>query len=386
VDLNLYFDPVDFAHFEGGAGFSRHTLGHAIRKETLKLKGWSKGDIKVALMGVPVETGTTDRGCSGAPAAIREQLYRLANLATLRGIIDLGDLKPGKSPQDRYFALRDVTEYLADSGVTAVVIGGGQDLSVGISRAFSGKRDYVLSVVDARVDVKIGRQVWDASTFISRILRENPELFQLQMIAIQSHQVPPAVLDFLRVQTFEILTLGQLRDDFSALEPLFRHTTFLSFDISSVRKSDAPGQLHPSANGLFGEEACQVARYAGLSPRLSVFGLFGVNPGADRSGTTPGLAAQMIWYFLEAFAQRRKEDPVTDKTAFTKYYVEMEQHGEPVVFYHHPPTNRWWVGIFGHEGDSLIVPCRENDYKTAVKQEIPDVWWKYARKSDRLSK
>jgi hypothetical protein len=267
-----------------------------------------------------------------------------------------------------------------------VLIGGGQDLGVGISRAFKAKRDFVLSVVDARVDVKTGRQVSDASNFLSRIIRENPEFYHLQMIATQSHLVPPAVLKYLRGMTFETLPLGKLRDDFSALEPLLRHTSFLSFDISAVRHADAPGHFHPSPNGLFGEEACQVARYAGLSPRLSVFGLFEVNPLADVAGCTTGLAAQMIWYFLEAFAHRRREDPSTDKAAFTKYFVEMEEHGEPVVFYHHPPTNRWWIEIFVEEGDSLIVPCLESDYKTAVQQEIPDVWWKYARKSDRLSK
>lgn len=386
MDLNLYFNPVNPDLFSKGSGIGRHTLGYTIGKETGKTADFSGRDVKVALVGVPDETGTSNKGCSGAPAAIREQLYRLASLENLRQIIDLGDLKPGRSPRDLFFALRDVTEYLTDEGITMVLIGGGQDLSAGISRAFKANRDFVLSVVDARVDVKTGRQVSDASNFLSRIIRENPDLYHIQMIALQSHLIPPAVAEYLRRLTFETLHLGILRDDFSALEPMLRHTSFLSFDISAVRQADAPGHIHPSPNGLFGEEACQVARYAGLSPRLSVFGLFEVNPLADASGTTAGLAAQMIWYFLEAFTHRRSEDPLTDKAPLTKYFVEMELHGEPVVFYHHPPTNRWWIEIFGEEGDSRIVPCRESDYKTAVQQEIPDVWWKYARKSDRLSK
>jgi len=386
VDLRLYFHPVNFELLAENQKYGRHSMGHWIGKDTGSFALSKRGEIKVALIGVPEESGTSNKGCSKAPAAIREQLYRLSNLESLRGVVDLGDLKPGKTVRDTWFALRDVVEYLSDSGITTVVTGGGQDLSVGIARAFRGKSDFVLSVADARVDVKTGRQVTGSSNFISRILREHPHLYHLQMIGIQGHLVPPAILAWLREQTFDYLPLGRIRDDFQSPEPLLRNTSFLSFDISAVRQSDAMGQQKAEPTGFFGEEACRIARFAGLSPRLSVFGLFEVNPTLDSRGTTSALAARMIWYFLEAFAQRRSEDPSRDKEPFIKYFVELEKHGEPVLFYHHPPTNRWWIEISAEEGAGTIAPCSENDYKMAVKQEIPDIWWKFALKTDRLSK
>jgi len=93
----------------------------------------------------------------------------------------------------------------------------------------------------------------------------------------------------------------------------------------------------------------------------------------------------MVWYFTEALTHRRNETPESDKSLFTKYFVEIEQM-PPVTFYHQPSTRRWWMEIAVENGENYIVACRETDYLAAAKQEIPDVWWKYTRKSDQLSK
>jgi len=386
MDPGLYFKPVNFEIYNHGGRFSKLTLGYQIQKDTLKSGDLKKGEIKVALIGVPNDTKTMNKGTSGAPGEIRKHLYQLSNIEGFRGIVDFGDLHPGKKEQDICYALRDIVEYLNDSGIVAVVMGGGQDLSIGIARAFREEEAFTMSVVDSRVDLKTGRQVTDASNFLSRILDENPKLFHLQMIGIQSHQVSPSILKYLRNLTYDYVQLGQLRDDLTVVEPILRNTTFLSFDISAIKNSDASGYFRPSPNGLYGEEACQILRYAGLSNKLMVLGLFEVNPVFDPSGLTSGLAAQMIWYFAEALAHRRKESPSGDKAAFTKYFVEMESELPPITFYYHPSTKRWWIEIAREQGDNWIIPCRETDYLIAAKQEIPDIWWKYARKTDKLSK
>jgi len=384
MDISLYFNPVDFDLFMQGERFSKYSLGYFIRKDTLKASWTKKGGIKVAILGVPYESGTSNTGTAKAPDEIRKQLYGMSNLEGLRGVIDLGNLKPGKTSRDIHFALRDVVEYLNDSGIIAVVLGGGQDISIGIARAFRDVRDFTLSVVDSRVDVKTGRQVTGSSNFISRILNETPQIYHLEIIGIQSHLVSPDILEQLKELTFDYVQLGRLRDDFTMVEPLLRNTTFLSFDISSVRQADAKRHFQPSANGFHGEEACRIAHYAGLSNKMKVFGLFEVNPDDDPEKMTADLTAQMVWYFLEARSHRLDADPTTDKSAFVKYYVEMEGH--PMVFYLHGPTGRWWIEIETGENESVIVPCRESDYASAMKREFPDVWWKFARKTDRLSK
>ncbi len=384
MDIGLYFDPVDFDLLGQEEKFSKYSLGYQIRKDTIKALHTKMGSVKAALLGVPYEPVLSNKGTAGAPAVIRKHLYRMGNLEGLGGIIDLGDLKTGRSVQDIYYAMRDVVEYLGDLGIVAVVLGGGQDLTTGIARSFRDCPDFTLSVVDARVDMKSRREMSDSSGFIRRILHENPRLFHLQMIGIQSHLVSSSILEQFREKTFGYIQLGRLRDDFTVAEPVLRNTTFLSFDISSVRQSDAAGHCHPSPNGLQGEEACRLAHYAGLSSKMKVFGIFEVNPEYDPREMTADLAAQMVWYFLEAFAHRKDVDPARDKTPFIQYFVEADALTLP--FYLHAPTGRWWIEVPAGEESQWIIPCHEDDYSLACRHEIPDIWWKYARKSDRLSK
>jgi formiminoglutamase len=384
MDIVLYFNPVNFDLFEKEEKFGRYSLGHFIRKNTQKAAFSKKGEIKIVLFGIPDESGTLNKGTAKAPGIVRKHLYRFGCQDGLRGIVDLGDLKAGKSAADIHFALRDVVEFLSDSGIIAVVLGGGQDLSIGIARAFRDVNDFTMSVVDRRVDIKNSRQVTGSLNFISRILDENPMLFHLQMIALQSHLVPGAVLEKLRQLTFDYIQLGQLRDDFSLAEPILRNTTFLSFDISSIRQADVKGFYEPSPNGLYGEEACRISHYAGLSNKIKVFGLFEINPEYDYRETTSDLAAQMIWYFLEALIHRSNADPSTDLSVFIKYFVDIEGHS--LVFYKHTGTNRWWIEILNEDNENRIIPCRENDYINATKEEIPDIWWKFARKTNKSLK
>lgn len=384
MNLQLYFEPVDFGIFQRKKKFTKHTLGYHIEKESLREMSMAK--CTIAIVGVPDERGTPSKGTAKAPHEIRKYLYSLSNHHASLRIIDLGDLKPGKSQQDLYFALRDVVDYLKEAGIITIILGGGQDLCIGVAKAFQGAREFTLGIADCRVDVKTSRETTDSTNFLSKILRENPGLFHLEMLGIQQHYVSPSILEFLRGQTYEYHQLGNIRDDIHALEPILRNIHFLSFDISALKQSEAGAQQPPNPNGFYAEEACLIARYAGLSNRLWVFGVFELNPSLDKSGLSAALAAQMVWYFIEGASHRRKEDPAIGKNAFTRYYVEMEDHGEALVFYHHPITNRWWIEIFPEEGDSWIIACSDADYKKAILKEIPEIYWKYVRKTARLSK
>lgn len=384
MNLQLYFDPVDFGIYQKKKKFTKHTLGYYIEKESLRETSVSK--CTIAIIGVTDERGASAKGTAKAPGEIRRYLYNLGNHDASVRIIDLGDLKPGKSQQDLLFALRDVVDYLKEAGIITIILGGGQDLSIGVARAFQGLKEFTLGIADCRVDVKTSRESTDSTNFLSKILRENPALFHLEMIGIQQHYVSPAILEYLREQTFDYHQLGKIRDDIHALEPILRNIHFLSFDISALKQQEAGTQQPPNPNGFYSEEACLIARYAGLSNRLWVFGIFELNPAWEKSGLGAALAAQMVWYFTEGASHRRKEDPAIGKNAFTRYYVEMEDHGEALVFYHHPITNRWWMEIFPEEGDSWIIACREADYQKAILKEIPEIYWKYVRKTARLSK
>ena len=93
-------------------------------------------------------------------------------------------------------------------------------------------------------------------------------------------------------------------------EPLIRDSEFISIDMGAVRHADAPGASTPSPNGFFGDELCQITRYAGLSEQANILGFFELNPSSDINGQTAHLAAQAAWYFLEGLSHRIRENPV----------------------------------------------------------------------------
>src|SRR3546814_12884398 len=73
----------------------------------------------------------------------------------------------------------------------------------------------------------------------------------------------------------------------------------LSFDMSAIRSPDAPGNANASPNGLYGEQACHLCRYAGINSRMLSAGFYEFNPSLDSNGQTAILLAQMIWYFMD---------------------------------------------------------------------------------------
>jgi len=387
MDIRYYFKPVHFLKIQDGIYLkNKHSLGYVIEKNTSQLTAENLDTFQVAIIGIPDDTNTLNKGCSHAPDRIRDFLYQLSNIDLKVKIVDLGNLKKGIKHGDLYYAIRDIVDYLNDVKVTALILGGGQDIGLGVARAFKQERYFQMSTVDPKIDLKSGREKYSSSNYISRILKESPDIFHMNFIGYQSYFVPSDVLKKVRHYQFETIRLGKLREDISRAEPLLRDSHFVSFDISSVRIQDAPGYTNGSPNGLYSEEACEISKYAGYSNTLRVFGLFEVNPQKDTKDITSRLAAQMIWYFLEGLTHRIHAEPEKNKTDFIQYNVETEDAGSAMIFYQHTPTHRWWMKLEGLDKQSMLVSCTEEDYKLAAKKEIPPKWLMFIRKIDQLSK
>jgi hypothetical protein len=161
------------------------------------------------------------------------------------------------------------------------------------------------------------------------------------------------------------------------MEPLLRDSDVAVFDIASVRQSDAPGTVSPSPNGFYGEEICLLSRYSGISDKLKVFGLFDVNPEFDIRNQTAGLAAQILWFFLEGFAQKQYETPVlslSNSGRFIRYHVRITDLDEDLIFVKSNLTDRWWIELPADKDNSCYVACSHEDYLKANHNEVPERW------------
>ncbi|NUM51329.1 MAG: formimidoylglutamase [Flavobacteriales bacterium] len=381
--FNEFLSPVDLKKIKSEKDFLPHQIGSCISINTDSNQFILNTDYKIAIIGVDENRGilhenTTD----SAPDEIRKYLYRLTYNASV-SIVDLGNLKNGFTLNDTYFALKHILKELLSKKILPLIIGGSRDLTYANFLAYENK-DLVVNLVAVDSSFRIGNSEVEinAENYLSKIILFQPNfLFNYSNIGYQSYFVSKQETDLLDKLYFDTYRLGVTRTSIQESEPIIRNADFISFDIASIRQSDAPGNFCPSPNGFFGDEACVLSRYAGLSDKLSSIGFYGYAPEKDIHGQTAHLYAQIVWHFIEGVSARKNEFPLADKLGYTKYTVSLKSGTTEIVFYKSKKSERWWMDIPypSHQKiqyeRQLIVPCSYNDYKVACDDEMPDRWW-----------
>lgn len=380
-----YFIPVDFSKFDlNTRDLGKYSLGKSIETFTAKLSEANLSKIQIAIIGVPFDNGDYKTGAGHAPDLIRDQLYGLASMGRNINVADFGNLKSASSLKGAFLALRDIIEYFNESGIVSIIIGGSQDLTVGICEAFRGQQVFSLTAVDAVLNIKKGVESFNSTNYLTRIFKRLPNLFQFSLVGYQNHLVGEKLIKK-TPRVAHHLRLGLLREHFLSAEPILRNSDAATFDMGAVKSTEAPAAKQQNPNGLRGEEICQLARFAGLSNRLKAFGLFELDAEKDTKGITAQLAAEIVWYFIEGFTVRHSDNVFVKNNKVT-YKVEVKDLENPLVFLHEQETNRWWYEVTSYSGEIIVLACSEKDYNTAATNEIPEKWLEYLQKMDSLSK
>jgi formiminoglutamase len=375
MDLNYYFEPVSLDKPDAYFRFSEAMFGRNIRINTASTPIDEISNYQLAILGVTEDRNSFNTGSSEAPNLIRRKLYELFSINEKLRIIDLGNLKQAATPEDTYFGMRDVMTDLLNNQVTAIVIGGTQDITRGLFMAYELQSSLVNVVtIDARIDMDSGPLhsfSWNQPVISS------PRLFRYTTLGHQQYLVNAGHIESLEEKGFDVIRLGPLRSNLMMAEPFLRDAHLVSFDIAAVKQSDAPGTRFPSPNGLMAEEACQLSRYAGLSDLVSCFGIYEINGEYDRGDQTSHLAAQAIWHFIEGFSQRKKERPAPNHTDFKVFMVNHRDMEHALTFYKSQLTGRWWMEIPELQtGKQVFVACSQEEYQQACNHDIPEMWWK----------
>jgi arginase family enzyme len=378
-NLNDYFNPVSierpgYENLTGNAGFPHNISIHTENSPINEIRGF-----KVAILGVPEGRNSADQGSSAAPDAIRMQLYSLAKIPGKVKIIDLGNMKQGTTFNDTLAGLTDILCILLRENIFPLIIGGSSALVTAIDRALtSQKTKYTLIAVDPRIDYTNESEKTDSFSYLNRILSDHKSTFSHYInIGYQTYLNDQQVINRFTKRHSELVRIGDVRQAIYLTEPLFRDSDAAVFDISAIRQSDAPGTAIPSANGFYGEEICLLARYAGISDNLKVFGLFDVCPDLDIRSQTTGLAAQILWFFLEGFSQKQYETPVLSNSKsgrFIKYHVRVTDLEDDLIFVKSNLTERWWIELPDEKEGNIYVACSYDDYLKANRNEVPDKW------------
>ncbi|MFC2119284.1 arginase family protein, partial [Bacteroidota bacterium] len=298
---------------------------------------------------------------------------------------DLGNLKKGKTEKDTFFAFREIFSSLNRKNIPLIILGGSKNISYAVYQSYSESNNSVnITTVNSKIESFNQQGKKDRTNFLEKIITEKDNyLFSYTNIGYQNYYVNDDDIAILNKLLFNTFRLGIVRENIREVEPEIRDTDFLSFDISSIRQADAPAHQDPCPNGFFGEEACQIAKYAGISDRLNCFGLFELNPEYDSNAQTVNLASQIIWYFIEGLKLRKHDLPNDDKSDFKEFIVELSESAHKIIFYKSPRSDRWWMEVpsgKSHHQKSIMVACSYEDYQKACNQEIPDRWLKAFQK------
>ncbi len=369
--------PVSEEVFSSLTFLPRQIIGRNIKIHTKKLGFPEIQGTKIAIIGVEEIRNSFFPTQKYSLENFRKEFYRLYPGNWDFQICDLGDLPNGAEPEDTYFALKEISIHLRQLNIISVIIGGSHDIIYPLYESYKINKQLVNIVsVDNQFDFSQEEELVSGRSYMSKIIMRQPNyLNNYTNLGYQSYLIAQEELDLIEKLHFESIRLGLLLDNISIAEPHLRDADITGFDMK-VLSWDAAQNNSGNPNGIDSRTICSLARYAGLSDRMTSFGIFELFP----SALFDKLIAQILWYFIEGFNCRFDEYPVLTSQGYGKYTVTLSDR--ELVFYQSEKSKRWWIEITNEDylnnkmKRSTLLSCTHQDYLDACNDKLPDRWWK----------
>ena len=301
--------------YEGVASF----LGAPLRLDALQRD--DLGGLDVALIGVPLDLGVTNRpGARFGPRAVRaverigpyHHVHRLPPLTAVKAA-DIGDV-PFRSRYSLDASIEDIEAVfvrIAAAGATPLAVGGDHSVTFPILKALGAKRPVGLVHIDAHCDTGPpfeGAKFHHGGPFRNAVLAGALDPERTIQIGIRGGAEYLWEFSYVSGMTVihaeEMARLGVPKVIKKIHEVVGGGPTYISFDIDSLDPAFAPGTGTPEIGGLSTREALELVRgCAGLD----VVGgdVVEVAPQYDATTNTAQAAAQMLFEILALVALAR---------------------------------------------------------------------------------
>lgn len=310
---------------------------------------------------------------------IRKALYKLFIGNWKTSILDLGNIPSGAETSDTNYALKLLVSELLKKNIVPIILGGSQDLTFAQYRAYDGVKYMVnLSTIDHKFDLGNSDLPMNGQSYVGKMIIDEPyNLFNYANLGYQTFLSPQEEIDLMDKLFFDALRLGVLKNDLTKAEPVLRDSDLLSVDMTSIKTSELGEASHFMPNGLDSMELCALTRYAGMSEKLTSFGLYEIQS-ILKSENFVNLIAQILWYFFEGFNLRLTENISEANNNVTKYSVPVAD--EVLVFFKSEKSKRWWMEIPSAAkinnklSKASLLACDENDYLDACNSVVPERW------------
>lgn len=364
--LSDFLEPINTHVLSDDLGYKEKQIGKLIDVYEEHLPDVDTADI--VLVGCNEQRGNGIVAEGKAADAIRREFYNLYYWHNDIKIVDVGNVRMGKTLADTYAALKIVVHELMELNKLVVVLGGSQDLTLGQYYAFSQSQRAIDSVgVDAVIDINLESNL-RSENFLMEMLTGEPNYTRhYNHIAFQSYLVHPRMLETMDKLRFDCFRAGTVKEHIEDMEPVLRNCQLLSFDIAAIAHAYAPANSI-SPNGLNGEEACTLMQYAGMSRNMQSIGIYGYQPEKDKESLTAKQISHMLWYLMDGKSRGSKEALIDERDSFNEYHIAFAE--VDTVFLQSKKTSRWWMQL----PDKQFIACSYKDYLLASSNEIPERW------------
>ena len=281
----------------------------------------SAKDLDIAIIGVPLDIGTSNRtGSRYGPRQIRAEsvLVRPYSMATRAApfdsfqIADIGDVPLNTFSLEK--SIKIIERYydkVIVEGTRTVSLGGDHTITLPILRALAKRYGKMALVhVDAHADINdtmFGEKITHGTIFRRALEEGLIDGSRMTQIGLRATGYSAEDFDWSRKQGAKVIQAEECW--YKSLVPIMEDVreqigsdtpTYLSFDIDGLDPSVAPGTGTPEPAGLTGSQALEIIRgVAGTN--LVGADLVEVSPPYDTTGNTALLGANLVFEMLCSF-------------------------------------------------------------------------------------
>jgi agmatinase len=273
------------------------------------------GDAEVAILGAPLDAGTTYRpGTRFGPQGIRRVTnlfgtysYELGvDLREQLNVVDVGDVFTIPANIEKSFdQISRAMSHVAEHGAFPVVLGGDHSIGYPTVRGLAPWVDGNIGIIhfdrhvdtqETDLDERMHTTPWFHATNIG-----NAPAVNLVQIGIGGWQAPRPGVKVGRGRGTTVVTIGDVervgieKVAEAALEVAWKgaKAVYLSFDIDVIDSGFVPGTGWPEPGGLLPREALQLVRLVS-EPGLAGMEVVECSPPYDQSEQTSLIAARVI--------------------------------------------------------------------------------------------
>jgi len=361
-------------------------LGNKIQIHTSKHGIPDLDTTKIVIIGIPETRNSIDYlGDELNLNEIRKSFYNLYPGNWSTEIADLGNLILGENVEQTYGRIISMLSILFEKNIIPIIIGGSHDLLYANYRAYDSFKSTVNIVnIDSNFDLGDSAKPINNLSYLGKIILDEPHnLFNYSNLGYQTYHNSQEGIDLMENLYFESYRLGEVCSNIRLSEPVMRDADIVSVDLKSVRASELSSRQKFSPNGFDGKEICALSRYAGISNKVSSFGIYEYKS-SNEDEITEMLISQIIWYFIEGVNCRIQDSDFQNDEDYNKFTVIVDEY--ELVFYQNKITSRWWIEIIGDGSNNklkqnTLLPCTLDDYEVAKNGMIPERWFKAIKKN-----